>query len=87
MSERLRFNPLSGNFDMVEVVPELTADPASPAPESAWVLKTVGMSGGGEIKAFLGLGFPVTSVGVGGPDTYELRYRTTEGTTIGVALT
>lgn len=68
------------------IIPQLDADPVSPTAEAAWVLKTGGAVGGGEIKAFLGLGFPFLTTGVGSA-TYQLSYQTKEGTIKRVSLT
>lgn len=85
-----KFNPLSGELDLVNQdgrIPEYATDPVSPAGQTAWVLRaTTGGGGGGKIKAFMGLGFPYLTVG-SATYSYELRYRTIENTTIGVALT
>jgi hypothetical protein len=71
-------------------IPEYTTDPISPEAETAWMLRTPGAAstGGGIVKAFIGGGFPVSSVATGGgtPDTYQLSYRTLENTTIRVSL-
>ncbi len=85
------FNPLlKKKLDLVGdsnnatvTIPQYNSDPASPVQEEVWVLKTGGSgSGGGEIKAFLGLSFPYLSIGSGGAATYQLSYRTKEGTTV-----
>lgn len=63
-------------------IPQLNADPPSPAPESAWVLATPIVSGGSPIGLLLALtGSSVTGY------TYQFSYRTLEGTTRRVALT
>lgn len=79
-------NPVSGAFDLVFNVPELSTDPTSPVAGDLWVKKTGGVSGGGEIKAFLGLGFPALSPGAGGTATYELCYKTVNDGTVKVSL-
>ena len=86
----LKFNPLTGEFDWViegtdAMIPELSSDPVSPAAEDVWVLHTSTGGGGtpGKINAFLGLGFPYLGLGTGSPvHTYQLSYRTLEGTTV-----
>jgi hypothetical protein len=81
------FNPLSGNFDLVGKIPQLDADPASPSAEDVWVKKTQSAgAGGGVIIAPMGLGFIALTPGVGSSQTYELSFRTQEGTTKRVAL-
>lgn len=89
------FNPLlKKKLDLVGdsnnatvTIPQYNSDPASPIDEEVWVLKSGGGgSGGGEIKAFLGLSFPYLSTGGGGPTTYQLSYRTKEGTTVRTTL-
>ena len=87
MSDKYKFNAITGKFDLVEHIPELTADPASPRIEDAWVLQEgSGISGGGVIIAPLGLGFIALSTGGGGTLTYKLSYRTKDSTTVRVAL-
>lgn len=69
-------------------IPEYSADPASPNPGDVWVRRTVsGGSGGGEIRSFLGLGFPYLTADTGGTTTYELSFRTEAGTTVRETLT
>lgn len=72
-------NPSSGG---TTGIPEYTSDPVSPSAQDAWVRRSG--SAGGQVTLFIG-GFPYTDPGSG--YTYEFRYRTTEGTTIGVPLT
>lgn len=86
MIKKVAFNPLSGEFDLISAIPQLNADPSSPNPEDAWVLKTGGGSGGGTIKAFLGGGAPLPTVNGGGSPTYQFSFRTIEGTTKRVTL-
>ena len=75
-------------MDKVGIIPQLTSDPVSPAGEDAWVLATIGGgSGGGTLKAFSGLGFPIISPNTGGTQLYQLSYQTKEGTTKRVNLT
>ena len=88
MIKKPGFNPLTGALDLFSEIPQLTSDPSSPAAHDAWVLKTGGGgAGGGVFKGFLGLGFPYATVGSGGSPTYQLSYRTEEGTTKRVTLT
>ena len=87
MSDKYKINVFTGKFDLVEHIPELTADPASPRQEDAWVLQEgTGISGGGKIIAPLGLGFIALTTGGGGSLTYTLKYRTKADTTVGVSL-
>jgi len=88
MIKKLIYNPITSNFDFISNIPQLDADPASPNAEDAWVLRSGGaVSGGGVIKGWIGLGStPILSPGSGGASTYALKYRTQEGTTVGVAL-
>ena len=82
------FNPITGQLDLVNrngVISEVSSDPASPAAQDAWVLKTSGGSGGGTLKAFMGMGFPYLTAN-SGANTYKLSYRTQEGTTVRVTL-
>lgn len=83
-----KFNPITSELDEVTTagfIPELTSDPVSPTPQTAWVLDASSSSGGGAIDIFIG-GFPLTSAGTL-TSSYTLKYRTTEGTTVSVALT
>lgn len=84
MKKKIVFNPLSGEFDLIGHIPELTSDPSSPAPEDAWVLRS-GSGGVGSGESY-GLLLALTQPGTGGSYTYALKYRTQEGTTISVAL-
>ncbi len=86
MIKKIAFNPLSGEFDLISNIPQLNADPSAPNSEDMWVLKTGGGSGGGELKAFSGLSFPIISTNGGGAATYQLSFRTKEGTTVRTTL-
>lgn len=87
MIQELIFNPITGKFDLTGSVPQYDADPASPNAEDMWVKRTAsGGTGGGKIIAPLGLGFLALTPGVGGSSTYQLSYRTKEGTTKRVTL-
>lgn len=82
-----KFNPLTGNFDLVggnATIPEYAADPASPVPGETWVRRSGGTTGG-IIKAFIGGAFPVSTVS-GGSAVYELSFRTQANTTIRTTL-
>lgn len=82
------FNVFTGKLDIVGKIPELTADPASPKAEDAWVLKTTGGgSGGGKIIAPLGLGFIALTPDTGSSDAYKFSYRNKDGTTRRFTLT
>lgn len=68
-------------------IPQYNSDPVSPAAEDAWVLRTTsGGAGGGKLKSYFGLGFPVTTPGTGVTSTYQFSYRTLEGTTKRVTI-
>lgn len=89
MARKTILNPFTRKLDFVESIPQLNSDPASPTSQSAWVLKTAGGggTGGGVYKGTLGLGFPYLSKSSGGGSaTYQLSYRTIEGTTKRVSL-
>lgn len=89
MIKNISFNPLSGQFDQVSSIPQVSTDPISPAEGDMWVLRSGGSAGWGtegEIKAFMGLGMPVPGTATSG-GTYQLSYRTEQGTTIRVAMT
>lgn len=68
------------------VIPELTADPTSPNPQQAWVLKQGGQAGGnGGVP--IGLMLLITDAGQGGSaTTYQFSYYTLEGTIKRVTL-
>ena len=40
MISKTKLNIFTGKFDLVEHIPQLDADPASPNEEDAWVLKS-----------------------------------------------
>ena len=84
-----KLNVFTGKFDLVNNIPELDADPSSPSPEDAWVLRTGGaVSGGGVIQGWIGLGStPILTVGSGDGAAYQFSYRTQAGTTVRTALT
>lgn len=88
MIPKTKLNIYTGKLDLVEHIPQLDADPASPNAEDAWILKegVGGGSGGGTIIAPLGLGFIALTTGGGGSLTYKLSYRTKEDTTVRVSL-
>jgi hypothetical protein len=62
-------------------LPQLNADPATPAPESAWVRANMVTQAGSPIGLLLGLTQAASTY------TYELRYRTQQNITVGVPLT
>lgn len=64
-------------------VPEYSSDPASPAAEDIWILRSGSVSGGGEPTVPFPLLF--TTAGAGSY-SYELSYRTAAGTTIRVSM-
>lgn len=88
-----KINPATGNLDLVgdenfnadgTTIPQLSADPASPATQTAWILKTgVGAAGGGKP---IGLLLSLTTTGAGASLTYRFSYRTLEGTTKRVTI-
>ncbi len=79
--QTVTINPLPAPLQMTFYVPQLTSDPASPAAQDMWVLRQgSGSTGGGKVRAFLGLGAPYLTVGSAGSFTYKLSYQTKEGT-------
>lgn len=84
----VKYDKILGDVREKDSIPQYNEDPATVKAEDAWVLRTqiVG-EGGGIIKAILGLGFPITSAGLGGSLTYQFSYRTKEGSTIRATLT
>ena len=63
-------------------IPQYDVDPVSPSPEDVWVHKKT--EGRGAIMAFIGMGFPISRSEPS--TTYELTYRTLEGTNKRVKL-
>lgn len=63
-------------------IPQLNSDPASPTEESAWVRYTAATGAGRPVGLLLAILQPPS-----GGSLYEFRYRTKEGTTLGVVLT
>ena len=88
MSLQLVFNPFTGKFDFVNAatttttIPELSADPASPTPEEAWVLHTQQQVPGSSIGLLLSLTYAT-----GAAEKYQFSYQTLEGTIKRVSLT
>lgn len=70
----------SGGGSSVVNIPELSADPVTPVPQSAWVLKTTEPPGGMPIGLLLAL----TYTGVG--TLYQFSYRTLENVTVRVEM-
>ena len=67
-------------------IQELTADPASPTAQQAWVLRS-GTGGGIADGTPIGLLLALTYTNnTGSPFTYQFSYYTNEGTTIRSAL-
>jgi hypothetical protein len=62
-------------------IPQVSTDPASPAAQDAWVRATMITSPGQPIGLLLSLTRAL------GTYTYEFRYRTQQGITVGVPLT
>lgn len=85
MIKKLTVNPSTGKLDVIGHIPQLDADPTSPAPEDAWVLATIsGGSGGGSPYGLL---LTITKPNTGGTSSYQFSFRTKEGTTKRVTLT
>ena len=85
MSARIGIRPMptgggggGGTTTTNVTIPQLNSDPGAPTAESAWVLKTGGAGAGEPIGLLLAL----TTNGT--PVSYEFRYRTKEGTTVGI---
>jgi hypothetical protein len=99
LSMPYKFNALNGTLDLVSAdtagygkIAEYTTDPTSPTANDVWVLRTDAghtVTGGGKLRAFMGLGFPYISAGVssgGGSASYQLSYRTQANTTVRAIL-
>lgn len=88
----VKFDPLLGKLRAKDIIPQVDADPSSPASQDAWVLHTQsgsGGSGGGKLKTTLGFGSYLVTANTGSTitHTYQLSYQTKEGTTKRVSLT
>lgn len=62
-------------------IPQVSVDPVSPTAESSWIRATAITQPGSPIGLLLGLTQAVSNY------TYEFRYRTQQGITVGVLLT
>lgn len=69
-------------ISLTGTIPQLSADPSSPAAEDSWVLYTAPTGSGEAMGMLLTLTYPGS-----GPTSYNLKYRTNEGTTVSVLLT
>lgn len=68
-------------------IPELSADPSSPSPQQAWVLRSgSGGTGGGKITFTAGFGALMTKHNTGSSFSYQFSYETLEGTIKRVTL-
>jgi len=80
-------NPLPAPLALSFYIPELSSDPVSPNAQDAWVLRGgSGGSGGGKIRAFIGLSMAYLKVNTGGAFNYKFSYRTNEGSTVRATL-
>lgn len=86
MITELKFNPLTSNFDLIDVVPQLSSDPSSPNAEDCHVLKTTSGGGGGSAGQPIGLLLSLTQAGTGGTTSYQFSYRTKEGSFLRLTL-
>lgn len=81
MSDFVVYGPINSSNGSV-TIPELTSDPVSPAPESAWVLRTdVPEIIGSPIGLLLSLTYATSSL-----PTYQFSYQTLEGTIVRTQL-
>lgn len=70
------------------LIPQLSSDPASPTAEKAWVLATLGSGASTEgMPMGLLLSLTYAETAAGGATTYQLSYRTKQGTTLRASLT
>lgn len=79
MIQKITFNPLTGRFDFVNDIPELTSDPATPNVGDTWVI----------ITSFGSAGLAMGPLGLtySGPiNTYQLSYYTAEGVVVRTEL-
>lgn len=79
----LKHDPILGTEREVGIIQQRNADPSSPKKERAWVTKSGGSTEGTPLGLLLTLTYEIS----GGAGSYELRYRTKDGVTKGVALT
>ena len=102
MAEKFIVNHFTGKFDATKsddaydarylqigdcIIPQITADPASPDAESAWVLRS---GSGGAIADGTPIGLLLALTykdNAGVAYSYALKYRTKDSTTLSVALT
>lgn len=83
----MKFNPITGRFDLVKEIPQVNSDPASPTAQDAWVLRS---GSGGAIADGTPIGLLLSLTykdNAGVAYSYEFKYRTKEGTTKKVAIT
>jgi hypothetical protein len=78
----VQHDPVLGDERTKDTPPQLNEDPSTPLSEDVWVVK----SGGSTTGTPLGLLLTLTYEIAGGGASYELRYRTKESITKGVAL-
>jgi hypothetical protein len=78
----VEFDVLLGKLRVKDIIPELEADPTTPSPQAAWVLRTGGATVGEAIGLLLSLTYGAEIAG-----SYTFKYRTKEGTTVTSALT
>jgi len=82
MSEKFKFNPFTGRFDIVEDISQESADPSSPIAEQAWVRRNGSgdtIADGVPIGLLLALTYKDHTATA---FTYDHSYRTKEGTTV-----
>lgn len=86
MSDKYKLNVFTNKLDLVEHIPQVSADPATPRIQDPWVRRTGAGSSdpipdGTPIGMLLALTYH-GDAGVSTDYTYDFNYRTDEGTTI-----
>lgn len=81
ISELPTGDTISGASGGAATISQLTTDPVSPTAESSWVLRTQTAMVGSPMGLLLAITNAANTY------TYQLRYRTLEGITVGTNLT
>lgn len=81
----VKFDPVLNKLRQKDGILQYDSDPSTPKAQDAWVTKTTSGQGGG-VGSPYGLLLSLTMTGTEGVTSYEFRYRTKEGTTVGASL-
>ena len=77
---KLNITPAGSSGGGGGTLPEYYTDPVSPAAGDTWILATIATAGGSPMGMLLSITYAANTY------TYQLSYRTTEGTTIRTTL-